>query len=83
MRVAVPMECYWRPDTFTKERKIKPKSFWDMYPFLAEKYVNDGRLKITLTEAEKDLGVNQIDEICKKSTRYTYELKTHPIGSRV
>lgn len=56
------------------ERTIIPDKFWQMYPFLIEKYIKDGRLKITLKEASKDLGETQIDEIANKKTTFTYEL---------
>lgn len=57
------------------ERTIIPDKFWQMYPFLVEKYVKEGRLKITLKEASKDLGEKDIDSVSEKEISYKYELK--------
>jgi len=61
-----------------KEKKNQTEIILGYAPILGGKICKRWQVEITLTEAEKDLGVDQIDEICEKSTRYTYELKTHP-----
>jgi hypothetical protein len=56
------------------ERTIIPKKFVEQYPLITNKLVEDGRIKITLKEAEKELGVSAINELCDVKRTHTYEL---------
>jgi molybdopterin converting factor small subunit len=61
--------------TTKRTRTIIPSEFVAKYPLLTNKFVEEGRIKITLTEAEKELGVNAINEMCNVKVDHGYELQ--------
>lgn len=60
-------------------RKINTKKLLDINPLFIQKLAEEGRLGVTLAEAEKDMSKNEIDEVADKTVTATYELyvKTH------
>lgn len=56
------------------ERKIIPSKFVEIYPLLANIYVAENRIKITLKEAEKDIGKDDLDKVTEKKVTHTFEL---------
>jgi hypothetical protein len=61
-------------------RTIIPKKFVDTYPLLANKYVEEGKIKIPINVAEQNLGKEDINQICSTETTYSYELKVKGSG---
>lgn len=55
-------------------RKINTAKLLKLNPLLIQKYAEEGRLGITLAEAEKDMSKNEIDEVAEKTVTTTYEL---------
>lgn len=58
------------------ERKVVPSIFYEKYPFLMEKFVQDGKVKIPLNVVETELGTNDIANVCDITVTYTFELST-------
>ena len=60
-------------------RKINTKKLLNINPLFIQKLAEEGRLGVTLAEAEKDMSKNEIDEVADKTVTATYELyvKTH------
>jgi len=55
-------------------RKINTKKLLDINPLFIQKLAEEGRLGVTLAEAEKDMSKNEIDEVADKTVTATYEL---------
>lgn len=55
-------------------RKINTKKLLDTNPLFIQKLAEEGRLGVTLAEAEKDMSKNEIDEVADKTVTATYEL---------
>ena len=55
-------------------RRINTKRLLDTNPLFIQKLAEEGRLGVTLAEAEKDLSKNEIDEVADKTITATYEL---------
>lgn len=55
-------------------RKINTKKLLEINPLLIQKLAEEGRLGVTLAEAEKDMSKNEIDEVADKTVTATYEL---------
>jgi len=56
------------------DRKIIPSKFVETYPLLANIYVAENRIKITLKEAEKDIGKDDLDKVTEKKVTHSFEL---------
>lgn len=55
-------------------RRINTKRLLDTNPLFIQKLAEEGRLGVTLAEAEKDMSKNEIDEVADKTVTATYEL---------
>ena len=55
-------------------RKINTKKLLEINPLFIQKLAEEGRLGVTLAEAEKDMSKNEIDEVADKTVTATYEL---------
>ena len=55
-------------------RKINTKKLLNINPLFIQKLAEEGRLGVTLAEAEKDMSKNEIDEVADKTVTATYEL---------
>jgi hypothetical protein len=58
-----------------RTRTIIPSIFVEKHPLLTNKFVEEGRIKITLKEAEAELGKNAINEMCDIKIDHNYELR--------
>jgi len=55
-------------------RKINTKKLLEINPLFIQKLAEEGRLGVTLAEAEKNMSKNEIDEVADKTVTATYEL---------
>ena len=63
-------------------RKINTKKLLNINPLFIQKLAEEGRLEVTLAEAEKDMSKNEIDEEADKTVTATYELYVKRQGSK-
>lgn len=59
----------------TTKRTIPLKKMLDTYPFAVQQLAEEGKIKVTLKDAETKLNKNEMDGLCDKTIEHTYELR--------
>ena len=59
----------------TTKRTIPLRKMLDQFPFAVQELADEGKIKVTLKDAETKLNKSEIDDLCDKTIDHTYELR--------